>query len=184
MKKLFIVFILSFSMLLMIGCVRDLDNSLDSEDGRDEENNMDIEDDLVDREAELIPSGIGETSLYKNEEYHFTLEIPLWWEGIYRVEDGLWMDEVSKSVDFNFESGGISSNIFTIIALDQVIKEEEWEDPFLTYIMEDGERTFVYLPSMEATEELLEEDNKEYLKLVSEMVEEVSGIVETFNSVK
>ena len=37
---------------------------------------------------------------------------------------------------------------------------------------------------MEATEELLEEGNEEELKLVSEMVEEVSRVMETFNIIK
>ena len=50
--------------------------------------------------------------------------------------------------------------------------------------MKDGENTFAYLPSMEATEELLEEGNEEELKLVSEMVEEVSRVMETFNIIK
>lgn len=184
MKKLFIVFVLSFTMFLMNGCVRDFGNALDSEDGREKETNMDINDNIDREETELAPPDAEETILYENEEYHFTLEIPLWWGGIYRVEDGLWIDEESKSVVFNFDNGDISSNIFTIIVFDGTIEEEDWEDPFLTYIMKDGENTFAYLPSMEATEELLEEGNEEELKLVSEMVEEVSRVMETFNIIK
>ncbi len=183
MKKLFVIFFLSLSMFLMNGCVKDPDNSLESEEETDKENDMDIKDN-ANIKTEVVTQEQEGTIIYENKEYSFTLEIPLWWEGMYEIEDGLWIDEKSKSVAFNFDKEGVSSNIFTIIILDEIIKEEDWEDPFLIYILEDRERTFVYLPSMEPTEELLKEENKEHFNNVSEMVEQVFDIVETFNSIK
>ncbi|OLS03820.1 hypothetical protein [Tissierella creatinophila] len=180
MKKLFIILLLSVSVSLISGCSKDVDDKtgVDGVVKNDIDKDKDKEKDI--NEPTVDTSGKGKI-IYKNEEYGFNLEIPSWWKDSYRVENGIWMDEMSKSVSFNFDINDISGNIFTIIILDEKIKKEEWEDPLLTYIMEHDGKTYCYLPAMEPTDELLKEENKEHFNTVSKMVEEVPRIMETFN---
>ena len=193
MKKLFILFFLSISIALMGGCNKIIDDNSDIKVvDKEEDIDIDIEEDNeMDEPVEptkpiepTVSAPEKEKIIYVNEEYGFTLDIPSWWKDIYRVENGIWIDETSKSVSFNFGSEGVSSNVFTIIVLNEKIGEEDWEDPILTYMLEHNGKTYSYLPSMEPTEELLEEENKRHLETVSKMVEEVPEIVETFTIIK
>ena len=187
MKKLFIILMLSFSLLIMHGCVRDEEDPKDNSLKPDGDIDIDIGDEIY--SEDLVSGGDKEpavgvsdekSTVYKNDRYGFALEIPGWWEGTYSVEEEAWFDETSTSISFNFEDGDIYSNVFTIIIYDQTIKMEEWDDPFLIYIGEKDGRTYAYLQAMEPPVDVLEEKNDKYLRLISKMVEEVPEIIETF----
>lgn len=122
-----------------------------------------------------------ENIIYRDDLYDFSLELPKEWEGKYNVEKKPWIDGSSDSVEFNFVSGNISNNIFTIVIMNESIPEAEWQELFLIYIMENSGKTYSYLNIMEPTEELLKEENKSELETVTNMVERVPQVIESFN---
>nr|WP_300004928.1 hypothetical protein [Tissierella sp.] len=187
MKKLLIILGLSFSILVMHGCVRDKDGASGDAVNPDNKPDIDIKEDISKEEPQgeevkvpIEESPKQEDVLYENTGHGFNLRLPGWWSGSYKIEEEAWFDEVSTSVSFNFEDGDIYSNIFTVIIFDETIKYEEWDDPFLIYIAEKGGKTYAYLQAMEPPVDVLEEENDKYLRTISKMVEEVPGIIETF----
>lgn len=171
MKRIFIILFIIFSLYLVVGCNnREGNNKTELEKVTDNQ-----------KETSLDTKQNEEKILYTNIEYEFTLELPLWWEGQYNIEDGTWVDETSKSISFNYNNRNFPGNIFTIIIQDEAIMEEDFDDPFLTYITEYDGKTFVYLSAMEPNEDLLKEENKEHLDIITKMVEEVPKIIESFN---
>lgn len=175
MKKLFIILFLSFSISLISGCSKDVDNKIEPDQIVDKDIGEDNSKDPV------VYASERERVLYQDKEYGFTLGLPLWWKDSYKVEGGMWIDEINRSINFNYINGNISSDIFSIVILDEEIKKEDWEDPFLTYITGHKGKTYCYISAMEPSEELSEDGNEENLKTMIKMVEEVPEIIETFN---
>lgn len=171
MKNIFMILSLILTLSFTIGCNDGIESKkTDSEKVTD---NKDI--------SALDNHQNEENFLYTDVENGFTLELPSWWEGQYNVKNEIWIDAVSKSINFNYNNKDFPGNIFAIIIQDEIIKEEDFEDPFLTYITEYNGKTFAYLSAMEPNEDLLKEENEEYLNIITKMVEEVPQIIETFD---
>ena len=175
-------------MIFNFACVKDKGEVLDKENQNAGKSEIDKSEQVVEeaekkkdeREGEVIMDKDEKNISYKDHTYGFSLELPYSWEENYIVESESWMDDEGDSICFNFKNDKITSNIFQIIVMDESILEEEWEDPFLIYIIEKDGRTFAYLPAMEAEEELLKEENIDELNIITNMVEDVPGIIESF----
>lgn len=200
MKKIIMLIILIISLSFVNGCVRDEDKD-DNNAGTDIDVEIDLggkdtdkddkdidkpEDDKEIDKAEdtggpLVDELEEEAKIeYNDEKYGFSIEMPASWEDHYEVEYEEWFDESSESISFNFVYGNIYSNIFNIIVIDEVITEEEWDDPFQIYMTEQNGKTYSYIQAMEPPEELLEEENDIYLNKISKMVRDVAEVMESF----
>ena len=180
MKKLWTIIFLICSISLTSACEKENKPIVEKED-------VDLVVEVDENQLPVIPeqpTGAEEKIVYKDDIYGFSLDIPISWQDKYTVKKEVWIDDVSQSVSFNYNNNGIYNNIFTIIIMEESIAIEEWEELFLIYIGEYGGRTFSYSNIMEPTEELLEEKNKEELEIVTIMVEDVPGIIDSFNIVK
>lgn len=190
MKKIIMIFFLSLSIFLTFGCSKDDKEAVNKEDLIDKEESIEEEEPVDKKEPEQEEANVPidaeeeeekEKIVYKNDLNGFSLELPSSWRGKYNVEREIWIDDESSSVAFNFEEDSISNNIFTIVIMEESFEEDEWEELFLIYIKEQDGKTFSYLNIMEPTEELLKEENKDKLEKVTEMVESVPEIIESFN---
>lgn len=173
MKKIFMILFLSLSIALTFACSKD-----DGDPIYKEESSLPLE---KEEEPTLPVEEEAEKIVYKDDLYGFSLELPSSWEGKYTVERETWIDDVSDSVSFNFKEDNIFNNIFTIVIMNESFSQDEWEELFLIYIVEDDGKTFSYLNIMEPTEELLQEENKDVLERLTDMVESVPEVIESFN---
>ncbi len=198
MRKSLKVLILCLSITLLFGCRKDSDKVID----KDLENNTDSHEIVTEKpkeseEEEEIEEANSEIEVdnkdvdlsrdkivYEDDKYGFRLDLPASWKGTYVVEKKPWIDDINDSVEFNFNKDDLSSNIFTIVIMNESIEHEDWQELFLMYIVEKDGKTFSYLNVMEPTEELLKEENKDEFETVQEMVQEVPGIIESFTFVK
>lgn len=181
MKKLLRILILCLSMTLLFGCVRDEIVREETDEIQDTKEDIIEKDDVIVVQNDNLEN---DKIIYEDDIFGFRLELPKSWENNYTIEKKPWIDDINESVEFNYKMDDISSNIFTIVIMDESIEIEDWEELFLMYIGEEGGKTFSYLNVMEPTEELLKEENKEELETVTNMVYEVPEIIESFTLIK
>lgn len=190
MKKIFFILILSLSLILTYGCGKEEDLVENEKIDKDlketivrEDSSEDLKEDVEDLDYKNDTDSIdtsNEEIIYVDDQYNFSLRLPSSWESNYTVEKRPWIDELDNSVCFDFNVDNISSNIFTIVVIEDSDTSDNLDNPFLTYIDESGGKTFFYIPSMEPSEELLLEENEDKLKTMSSMVEEVEEIIDSF----
>jgi hypothetical protein len=107
--------------------------------------------------------------IYKNAKYNFTLQLPAYWEGRYKVESSVNAASGRESINFMTNQGGI---VFTIL----VWTAQEWKEQGaitqeiaqIWKIGEQGNKVFtVILPGDVQYNTENEEQTAEYHKLVS-----------------
>ncbi|QSF46790.1 copper amine oxidase N-terminal domain-containing protein [Paenibacillus tianjinensis] len=107
--------------------------------------------------------------IYKNSKYNFTLQLPAYWEGRYKVESSVNAASDRESIHFVTNQGGI---IFSIL----VWTEQEWKEQGamtqevaqIWKLGEQGNKVFtIILPGDVQYDPENEEQTAEYHKLVS-----------------
>ena len=123
---------------------------------------------------------------YRDEEYGFTLYLPATWKDRYAVNEGVWMENALKTIDFTLmDDGEPVSNIFSIVMMD--MPEAEFRDyyggGFVEFMTEKDGISIGYTIAGEPPIELLGDESKqdllnELMRMVNEDVPEIVEGVE------
>ncbi|MMZ53733.1 hypothetical protein D1872_155340 [compost metagenome] len=106
--------------------------------------------------------------LYRNEQYGFTLRLPLNWRGKYIIKENIWKKDGYRSVDFaaTYENGKRLYPVLSIIICDD--KDKIVENKFVNYLREKDGLHYAYACDLGDPHDYLS-DNPRMLKKISDM---------------
>lgn len=161
-----------------------LEDNKETEEAIEDSNQSDEVVDIPNNDATVEEMKDG---VYRNNEFQFTLSIPIHWTKVIRIESSdLWGEEEGTSINFYYQPDlTIQSLVFSIDVYDKEIPPDVIsENPFSQYIATHDGRTFAYTMPSEPAAELFEANNNDKLDFVTKMMnEDVPEVIKTFSTI-